>query len=332
MTADVREQLRLHAEGRGASDHCVSPYMPGSGFRAMSDEVQARVTNWAQGCGADTRIGALEDCLRKRCGEVWRRNVERADAFQSLRREMDASLAEAVTDTRLSLDLLTADERSLLGVGHRFLPLYDVVQGIGRQFAKWTGRSGVSNEVEFDKGADRIADVLRRNLEHRFGEATGRVDRIVAGSEYLGDSDWCPEWTVPTFDEREWAVRVRSHIDAWKKESSSKSRQGDVASMALGMPLLVADLLFLGGAGMTWTWASAWVAGFLGGKVLTNAFRKSPAFMEYQTTVTAYQNLIRESLSEQCEANLSMMPRRHLAMSDPLAQALMAWSGPEVSR
>ncbi len=332
VTREVRERLKEHATGREAADHCVSGYSAGSGFRAMSGDVLSRVTGWVRSCKAGSRADALERRLRQRCSVVWRQNVERADAYQTLRREIEASSVEAVTDARLSLDLLTGDEKSLLGVGHRFLPLYDVVQGIGRQWSKWTGRGTASSEIEFDKDVDRIGDVLRRNLEHRFGEATGRVDRIVAGSAYLAETDWRADWTTPTFDERAWAVRVRSHIDAWKKETGKTSRRGDAAAVALGMPLLVADLLFLGGAGMTWTWASAWVAGFLGGKALTSVFQKSPAFREYQTTVTAYQNLIRESLAEQCETNFARMPRRHLLMNDPLAQSLMAWSGPEVSR
>ncbi len=332
VNAEVRERLRLHAEGQAAIDHCVCDFAPGAGFRAMPDEVIARVAGWVQSCDTASRLDRLRHRMRARCKHVWSENVTRADAYQSLRRDVDERLGETVSDTRLSLDLLTSDERGYLGVGHRFLPLYDVVQGIGRQLSKWTGGGRGSGAIDFDKGVDRIADVLRRNLEHRFGEATGRVDRIIAGSDYLGVTGWHPTWSTPTFDERDWAVRIRGHIDAWKKETSKKSRTGDVASVALGMPLLVADLLFLGGAGMTWTWASAWVAGFLGGKALTGMFQKSPAFNEYQTTVKAYQNLIRESLADQCERNLSDMPRRHLPMSDTLSQALMALSGPEPGR
>ena len=94
------------------------------------------------------------------------------------------------------------------------------------------------------------------------------------------------------------------------------------------MPLLLADLLFLGGAGVTFAWAAVWVAGFLGGKSLTSLVQRSPAFNDYQTTVRAYQTWLREALSEQWEANLAAMPRRHLAMSDPVLQSVMYWSTP----
>jgi hypothetical protein len=68
------------------------------------------------------------------------------------------------------------------------------------------------------------------------------------------------------------------------------------------------------------------VAGFFGGKGLSSLLQRSPAFAAYQTTVRAYQSLVREALAEQCDRNLAAMPRRHLTMNDPLLESLMFWS------
>jgi hypothetical protein len=136
---------------------------------------------------------------------------------------------------------------------------------------------------------------------------------------------------MPSFDEQEWARRIRAHIEAWKEETSQQSRRGDIAALAMGMPLLLADLLFLGGAGFSLGWAVATVAGLVGGKGAVGLMQRSPAFNEYQTTVRTYQALIRETLTRQWESALAEMPRRHLAMTDPLFESIMYWATPRES-
>ena len=54
----------------------------------------------------------------------------------------------------------------------------------------------------------------------------------------------------------------------------------------------------------------------------------SPAYTDYQTTVRAYENLVRESLTDQCRENLATVPQRHLAMTDPILQAVLTRSTP----
>ncbi|HRX86900.1 MAG TPA: hypothetical protein P5572_17890, partial [Phycisphaerae bacterium] len=61
---------------------------------------------------------------------------------------------------------------------------------------------------------------------------------------------------------------------------------------------------------------------------ISRLVQRSPAYAAYQTTVRAYQSLLRESLAEQWEANLQRMPRRHLKMTDPILTALMHVSTP----
>ena len=133
---------------------------------------------------------------------------------------------------------------------------------------------------------------------------------------------------MPSFDEQDWARRIRAHLDAWKTESATQARRGDVAALSVGLPLLLADLLFLGGAGFTLTWAAIWGAGFLGGKSVVSLVQRSPAYREYQMTVQAYQTYLREALTEQWEANLAAMPRRHLPMTDPVLESVLYWSTP----
>ena len=72
----------------------------------------------------------------------------------------------------------------------------------------------------------------------------------------------------------------------------------------------------------------ATVAGLIGGMGLAGLLQRSAAFSEYQTTVRAYQALIREDLARQWEGNLAAMPRRHLAAADPLCESIMYWATP----
>ncbi|MEE9293341.1 MAG: GTPase [Phycisphaerae bacterium] len=330
LTAAHRERLAEHATARHAEDSCISPFQPGSGYRPMAAETCQRIKSWITSLDSGDRQADLERHLRRRCGELLRENVGRSEAFDELGRRIDKELAGVSERTRLSTDLLTTEERLLLGLGHRFVPFFDLIQGVRRQMDRFRGRSGVTGDVDFDKSVDGMAEVLRHNLEHRFRRATDTIDRVILNSTYLVPEcgDWRPQWRTPSFEERDWAMRIREHLDTWKAETARQSRRGDVAALAVGMPLLVADLLFLGGAGLTLGWTAAWAAGFLGGKGLVRAFEGSPAFTAYQTTVRAYQALIRESLSEQCQANLSLLPRRHLSMSDPILESIMHWSGP----
>ena len=105
-----------------------------------------------------------------------------------------------------------------------------------------------------------------------------RLEQVLTGPDESGadksdwSADWTPHWTVPSFDEWEWAARIRGHIDAWRAETAEQSRRGDIAALSLGTPLLLADLFFLGGAGLTLTWAAVWTAGFFGGKGLVRVF------------------------------------------------------------
>jgi len=155
------------------------------------------------------------------------------------------------------------------------------------------------------------------------------VDEQVAVSRYFPTNEpWSNTWTSPDIDASEWAGRIRAHVTAWKSEAKAQARRGDMAAVSIGTPLLLADLLFLGGAGITATWATAWIAGYLGGKGVVRLAQKSPAYAAYQTTVKAYQSLIREALVAQWETNLTRMPKRHLKMNDPALTALMHWSTP----
>ncbi len=325
------QRLAAHAAAFHAGDHCLSPFRPGVGYRPFSDETQKTVLKWFARSRPDERNRQLRSSLQRRCATIVSDNVTRAEQYNRLVRDVDNQLAGVVETTSLSTDLLTAEERDLLGIGHRFLPLYDVIRTVRQRLVSFGRLRPAAAEVDFEKRTDELADVLRRNLEHRFHRAADRIDATVADSRYLADAgaNWKGNWATPPFDEREWARRIRAHIDAWKEETSKLARHGDLASIGIATPLLVADLLFLGGAGITLTWAAAWVAGFFGGKGLVNLVKRSTAFEEYQTTVRAYQSLIREALAEQWEQNLKLIPRRHMRMTDPVLESIMYWSTPQ---
>ncbi len=333
LTSEQERVLADHASSRHVVDHCVSPFQPGSGYRPVSAETRGRIGGWLSNFDGSRRSEMLEAHLGRRCSTLLGEIVARNKQVAELRKLVEKEVEKLTEEARLSSDLLTADERGLLGLGHRFIPLFDVVQNVRRRIDRFRGRGASGDGIDFDKGVDALAEVLRRNLEHRFRRATDTIDRIILDSAYLaGDaSDWRPRWEAPGVDEREWAVRIRAHIEAWKAEASQQTRRSDTGAMALGMPLLLADLLFLGGSGITLTWATAWIAGFVGGKGIMRVFDRSPAFREYQTTVAAYQAIVRESLGEQCATNINAMPRRHLPMNDPVADAIVRWSGPRAN-
>jgi len=323
-----RARLADVAERHFADGCCVSAYQPGCGYRPVSPETGATLAEWMRKGNRPGRRESLAGHIRQRCSAVVGENVARAERHAALVRAVDLELQSVAADTSLTLDLLTAEERGLLGLGHRFLPLYDLARQVGRRLQGLAGRPQ-SADIDFDKSSDALADVLRRNLELRFGRATARIDERVAASDYLSpEVVWESTWTQPALDAEDWSRRIRAHIDAWKQESRSQSRRGDIAAVGIGTPLLLADLLFLGGAGVTVAWAAAWVAGFLGGKGIARLMQRSPAYAAYQTTVKAYQALLRESLAEQWTANLERMPRRHLRMSDPILAAMLHLSTP----
>jgi 50S ribosome-binding GTPase len=327
LSVEDRGRLTRQAESLRASDSCVSPFAPGAGYRPVDNATRDRVLKWTERIDGGDRTGALSAHLQRRCADVLRENVDRSQHFNELRSAVEGELASLTMDTSLSADLLTGEERLMLGAGHRFVPLYDMVAGLRRKWDRLRNRTGNVQDVDFEKSVDLLADVLRRNVEHRFTRATDAVDRVLTTSKYT-QADWSARWEMPPFDEKEWARRIRTHIEAWKAETSKQSRQGDLAAVALGTPLLLADLLFLGGAGTTLTWSVAWIAGFFGGKGLVRVIQGSPAFKEYQTTVGAYQAWLREALADQCESNLASLPRRHLPMTDPILEAVLFWSTP----
>jgi len=275
-------------------------------------------------------MNKLEQYLQHRCTDCVQINLDRSEQFSILRRELEKELASLSAETSLTTDLLTVDERLLLGLGHRYIPLYDLFQYIRRRMSRFKKQAGSGGEVDFEKKTDLAAQTLRRNLEQRFEQATNRIECVISDCDYLASTDrpWSCRWHLPDFDEREWALRIQAHIEAWKNENRQQAKRGDIAAMLLGAPLLLADLLFLGGAGMTLTWTALSVAGFVGGKSIARLVQKSKAFAAYQTTVRAYQALIRESLESQCEQNMASLPRCHLLMNDPLRESMMFWSSP----
>jgi hypothetical protein len=323
----ARQTLADVAQGHQADGFHLCAYQSGNGYRPVADATRAQLIAWMTAVKRGPRRAAVADYLRQRAGAVVAQNVTRTERYAELVRAVDAELARVARDASLTLDLLTPDERALLGMGHRFVPLYDLLRQTGRRLGALTGRRAAA-DVEFDKRADALVDVLGNNLRLRFDRATARIDEHVAASGYLDADDWNPQWTPPAIDTREWAERVRAHIDAWKRESKQQARTGDMAAVSIGAPLLLADLLFLGGAGLTATWAGAWIAGFLGGKGLARAVQQSPAYAAYQTTVRAYQALVGETLAEQWQKNQAAMPHRHLKMHDPILTALMACATP----
>lgn len=330
LAAEDRRKLADHATSRHAKAYCISDYRPGAGYRPVSESTRRNIASWLSSTNARDRGGDIERQLQRRCADVLHVNVARAEQFEELGHAVDRHLADLTFEAKLTTDLLTDDERRLLGFGHRMVPLFGVLRDIGRRIGRLTRLQADNSEIDFDKRTDALADVLRRNLEHRFRHATDSVDRIIRDSRYVDDNniEWFGKWTTPSFDATAWATRIRAHIDAWKTETTQQSRRGDIAALSLSMPLLVADLLFLGGAGATLTWTTAWVAGLVGGKGIARVLQRSPAFKEYQTTVRAYQTYIRESLNEQCARNMAAIPRRHLPMSDPILESIMALSTP----
>lgn len=330
LPAADRRKLADHAETRRAADYCVSPFRPGAGYRPVAAETSSRLLAWITNTDCAGRGTILERYLQGRCAQIVRANVTRSEQFNRLCQAVNAELANLSAETSLSVDLLTDDERELLGLGRRILPLYDVVQSVRRRLGRLGRRRGGDGGIDFEKKTERLAGVLRRNFEHRVEHATDRIDQLVGDSPYLGEAaaTWKSRWTMPSFDERDWAGRIRGHLDAWKSETAAQARRADIASLSVGTPLLLADLLFLGGAGFTLAWAAVWVAGFVGGKSLVSLVQRSPAYQDYQATVQSYQTFLREALTEQWEANLAAMPRRHLPMADPTLQSVMYWSSP----
>ncbi len=331
LAPEERAALSARAEECRADGMCVSPYRAGSGYRPVSAPVSDEIRSWFDGVETNDRVTSLERHLQRRCCELLRINVLRSRQFDELRRGVDRQLDELTAETRLTADLLTAEERSLLGLGHRLVPLYHVLQSVRRRFGRFGFSRRDDREVDFEKRTEQLAEVLRRNLEHRFRHAADRIDFVISDNPYVSDAEleFAAEWTSPPFDEHEWARRIRSHIDAWKAETMRQSRRSDAALLSFGVPLLLADLLFLGGAGVTLMSAGAWVAGMFGGKGLLGLIQKSSAYNDYQTTVRAYQLLIRDSLRQQAERNVAAIPRRHLSMTDPTLQAVMSLSTPK---
>jgi len=330
LTEEDRRRLSEHARARHASGCCFSPYQPGAGFRPVNGATREHLASWLSSVDAATRGTELERHLQRRCAELVHQNVTRAEQFSELRHAVDRELEELTRDANLTTDLLTEEERGLLGLGHRFLPLYEALQTVRRQVARWSGRGRSDKRIDFDKRTQALAATLRRNLEHRFRRATDRIDRTIGESAYVAGegSAWDGRWALPEFDEHEWARRIRAHIDAWRSETGKHARRSDAAALGVGAPLLLADLLFLGGAGFTLGWTAAWVTGLFGAKSIATLVQRSPAFKEYQTTVRAYQAFIRETLTEQCERNMTGVPRRHLASTDPVHESLLYWSTP----
>jgi len=329
--ADQRT-LAKQASACSATDWRVSGYVAGVGFRPVSDDVTSTVVSWVAGVDPSGRSSVLHRYLERRCSAVLRDNVVRSRQYDELRHAVEAFFESHCAEARLTVDLLTNDERKLLGVGHRFVPLYTAIETLRRFMRR--GRPGSDANVEFDKRTDQLADVLRRNLEHRFHTIADEMNRLVQDSAYLSGAqfDWEGVWETPAIDPDEWAARIRAHIEAWKTERQQQSRRGDRTIMAVGTPLLLADLLFLGGAGVTWLSATAWLAGMVGGKGVLEIIQRSEAFAAYQTSVRAYERLVREALHAQAERNLATVPKRHLAMTDPTLEAVMAVSTPRGTR
>jgi hypothetical protein len=326
LSDEEQRMLAGQAAAHGAAAHAVSEYQAGSGYRPIAERTAAEIIGWVQALGAFDRQPLLEAHVHARSAAVLQDNLQRGEQFAALRQALHRRLGELCASTSLTQDLLTMEECRLLGQGQRYVPLYEMFQSLRRKLRRrpWPA----AGDVQFEKNTADLAAVLQRNLEQRFGHAAQDLDRIIASSDYGRPlaGTWRAAWEPPRFDAVEWATRIRAHIDAWKAERQSQTRRGDAAAVAVGLPLLLADLLFLGGAGMTLAWTALTVAGFFGGKGLSSLLQRSPAFAAYQTTVRAYQSLVREALAEQCDRNLAAMPRRHLAMNDPLLESLMFWS------
>lgn len=324
------ERLAEQAARHRAADHCVSPFVEGVGYRPIDPAARSRIERWLGGLEPTSRLDDLSAQLQRRSADVLATNVKRAEHHRNMCRAVDDELATLAGDARLSADLLTPDERRLLGIGHRYMPLYDTLAAAWRRlpfFGK--GLRSSTDAINFEKREAQLAETLRDNLEQRFSRAADRIDEIVACSEYLAgcDTPYNDEWTLPPFDATEWASRIRAHVEAWKKEAAAQARSSDAVALPFGV-ILLADLLFLGGAGTSIVAGTAWVAGLFGGKAVVRALQKSRAFEEYQTTVRAYQSFVREALTAQWEQNRARIPQRHLPMSDPIVESLMFASKP----
>lgn len=320
--------LEQHAHEQHADAYCSSPYQPGVGQRMLADETRNRIMEWVSRQRHCTRLDTLQQFLSRRCDALIQENFRRSAQFTELCRGVDERLTGFTDETHLTLDLLTPDERELLGIGRRFLPFYDLIRQVQRRLTGWSRFGKGAGGVAFEKDVDTLAEVLRRNMQQRFQRATDGIDEFVLTHPYHRDGQraYVSHWEIPSIDEHAWARQIRSHIDTWKQEAATRSRRGDVLAMLFGAPLLVADLLLLGGAGLTLGWTAASLAGFVSGKGVYAVAGKSKAFEAYRNTVSAYQSLLSEALSEQWADNLELLPRRHLKMSDPTARALMYFS------
>jgi GTP-binding protein EngB required for normal cell division len=345
---DIRRLLD-HARSKHAADAAVAPHVPGAGYRSMTGATLDVVRNWIHQVDPSPRRNQLREHLRRRGAAVLERNMTCTRRFAQLTTAVDRRLDELTCNARLTTDLLTNEERRLLGVGHRFVPLYGALRSMRSGLSKWSGVSKwfvgkrTTNDVNLEKRADQLTETLRRNFELRFQRAADAVEQAILDSRYVLDADHDapddqestaptqPQWNLPDFDAATWAARIRDHIDAWNQESTHRARRSDAAGLILSGPLLLADLLFLGGAGMSLTWSVASLAALVGGKTLSTALQSSDAFRAYQTTVAAYQAFLRESLEAQCRRNLDALPKRHLPVSDPAMQAVLTLSTPRAT-
>ncbi|MFQ5491863.1 MAG: hypothetical protein ACE5GE_14185, partial [Phycisphaerae bacterium] len=330
LTPEQTDRLSRNAQRRHTAESCLIPFQPGRGYRPIPPTVRRQIADWFNQLQPLQRISPLRSCLQRRCAELVRANLSRAEQITRLKQDVNRTLVDFSEQTSLTRDLLTDRERRLLGVSRRLVPFYDALHSARRKVGKLLGWPGSADPpVDFQKRGRQLARVLRQNLEHRFGQVTARIDRIISDSPYVNHDTaaWKPAWSLPDLDENAWASRIEAQLDAWQAEANQLARRGDAAAFVLGMPLLLADLLFLGGAGLTLSWTAASLAGFLGGKGFAARLKRSAAFADYQTSVRAYQAFIREAITAQWEQNLADMPVRHLDMSDPLFQAALHFSG-----
>lgn len=329
------DRLSEIATRHGADDHFASPHIAGSGYRPIDAATADRLRTWVNKPRRRDRPSELARYVAGRAGAVLADNVTRSDAHARLCRQVDQYIATTADDARLTYDLLTRDERRLLGLGRKYVPMYDALTGL---YARFSRTKSSAADVDFDKRCAELSQTLAANFQHRIGAAANHIDNLVADSRYgsdanNGDSNWHSNWPSPEFDAAGWSNRIRAHIDAWKDESAQNTRRTDAFGLLLVPPLLVADLLFLGGAGMTlWSAAAAGITGLLGGKTAAAVAQKSPAFAAYQTTVRNYQAFVRETLADLWRQNRDAMPRRHLEVSDPVVTALMNVSTPPRDR
>lgn len=329
------ERLSEIATRRDADDHFASPHIIGSGYRPIEAATAERIRAWISKPRRRDRESQMARYVAGRAGAVLAENIARSEAHAKLCRQVDQYIATAADDARLTYDLLTRDERRLLGLGRKYVPMYDALTGL---YARFSRSKSSAAGVDFDKRSDDLSQTLAANFQHRVGAAANHIDNLVADSRYADDAtnsdrSWHSDWPSPRFDAVDWSNRIRAHIDAWKDESARNTRRTDAFGLMLVPPLLVADLLFLGGAGMTvWSAAAAGITGLLGGKTAAAVAQKSPAFAAYQTTVRSYQAFVRETLADLWRQNRDAMPRRHLEVSDPIVTALMNVSTPSRDR